>query len=109
MESSEAIAIARGSSNLALPALPSEKPEEVPAIVVTWPLAVATFRILWLALSATYRSLLSELIVRPHGWLKAALLAPPLENPALPLPASVVTAPVDVATLRILLLNSSVM
>ena len=67
---------------------------------LTAPLEVLTLRILPSTFPATYRSAPSEVSARPAGSLNEALAAAPSALPALPLPASVVTTPVAVMTLR---------
>ena len=100
-----------GSLNLALLGVSlSVSPDVVvpaggPANVVTSPEEITILRILLLELSETYRLVPS--VVIPNGLLNLALLAVSLSlspYPDVPSggPASVVTAPLEITTLRIL-------
>ncbi len=90
-----------------VPVLWSVDPADpVPARVVTAPVDITILRILWLKVSATYRFVPS--VVIPWAWLKLAEV-PVLwsVDPIDPVPAIVVTAPVEITILRILWLPLS--
>mgnify|MGYP000633204795 CR=1 FL=1 len=77
-----------------------EPGEPVPAKVVTWPVSISIFRILWVPRSVTYRKV--PFVTKPLGRSNDALVPIPSVDPAVPLPAKVVTSPVAITTLRIL-------
>jgi hypothetical protein len=102
----ESIATPIGVLKLALVAIPSTDPAELPTIVVTTPSDVI-LRTRWLIPSATY-TFPAESTVTPLGALKVALVPVPFADPVKldKLPAKVVTTPADVI-LRIRLLPVS--
>jgi hypothetical protein len=85
--------------------VPSAKPEVEPANVVTTPAGVI-LRIRLLNVSATY-TLPCASVARPSGLLNIALAPVPSVEPALEVPAKVVTTPPGVIFLIRLLLVSA--
>ena len=82
----------RGELNTAMPTAPSRKPAvPVPARVATVP-SGATVRKRWLLVSPTYTMEVMGFTATPLGALNIAAKRLPSENPAVPLPAYVVTA-----------------
>ena len=80
-----------------------------PVKLLTTPVAITILRILLLFVSTTYRFVPS--VLRPRGRLKVAAAAAPSSAPAAPAvfgtPVKLLTAPVEITTLRILLLFAS--
>src|ERR1039457_1120884 len=104
----ESAATANGSESDALiagPPSPAKVAVPLPAIVVIVP--PETLRMRLLEESAMYR-LPAESIATPSGTFSAALVADPPspENPAVPLPATVVILPPDTFKTRLLRLSA---
>jgi hypothetical protein len=90
----------RGELNTAMPTAPSRKPAvPVPARVATVP-SGATVRTRWLVVSPTYTMEVMEFTATPLGELNMAAKRLPSANPAVPLPAYVVTALLSASTRR---------